>query len=167
VSSTAKIFEGLPRPSGAHHAGGETPARKPRLRYYVAAAVLVVGRRLSRAWWLIGRLLPCHRQPNPCAGARLGPPGPAPAGQTAVRKAARPAPSPAQDGITRRVLPDIPLKPEYGSRYGDGGHQGCGGFIGNVRKARLRPVARLILAGWRWKRPAVAIRSMEGPGLRR
>ena len=35
---------------------------------------------------------------------------PAPAGRTAAPKAARPAPPPAQDAITHRVLPDIPAQ---------------------------------------------------------
>jgi TonB family protein len=70
-------------------------ARKPRLRYYVAAAVLVVGAAI------VGGLV-MHRTaaPAPPAGEPMRP---APA-------SASPVPPPAQDGITRRVLPDIPAQ---------------------------------------------------------
>ena len=86
-------------------------ARKPRLRYYVAAAVLVVGTAI------VGGLV-MHRTAAPAASAgepmrsapASAPPEPAPTGQTAAPKAASPVPVPAQDGITRRVLPDIPAQ---------------------------------------------------------
>jgi TonB family protein len=86
-------------------------ARKPKLRYYVAAAVLVVGAAI------VGGLV-MHRTaaPAPPAGEPMrpapasAPPGPAPTGQTAARKAASPVPPPAQVGIIRRVLPDIPAQ---------------------------------------------------------
>jgi TonB family protein len=86
-------------------------ARKPKLRYYVVAAVLVVGAAI------VGGLV-MHRTaaPAPPAGEPMrpapasAPPGPAPTGQTAARKAASPVPPPAQVGIIRRVLPDIPAQ---------------------------------------------------------
>lgn len=70
-------------------------ARKPRFRYYVAAAVLVVGAAI------VGGLV-IHRTAAPVPSA-AEPVPPAPA-------SAPPVPPPAQDAITRRVLPDIPAQ---------------------------------------------------------
>ncbi len=104
------------------------PVAKPatgklRPRHYVAAVTLVV---VGAA---IVLSLVMHRTagPVPSSGESVrpapasAPPGPAPSGQTAVPEAARSVPSDreakpphdmlaAQDGITRRVLPDIPAK---------------------------------------------------------
>ena len=67
----------------------EPTARKPRLRYYVAAAVLVLGAAIAAG-------VAMHRTAAPAAPDRQAePPHSAPA---------------AQDEITRRVLPDIPAK---------------------------------------------------------
>jgi TonB family protein len=67
----------------------EPKARKPRLRYYVAAAVLVLGTAIAAG-------VAMHRTAAPVApGRQAEPPHSVPV---------------AQDEITRRVLPDIPAK---------------------------------------------------------
>jgi hypothetical protein len=67
----------------------EPTARKPRLRYYVAAAVLVLGAAMAAG-------VAMHRTAAPVAPDRQAePPHRVPV---------------AQDEITRRVLPDIPVK---------------------------------------------------------
>jgi TonB family protein len=88
----------------------EPAARKSRLRYYGAAAVLVVGAVITGSL-VMDRTpaAPVPSAPEPLQPAPAAvPPAPAPTGRTAAPKTARPAPPPAQDGITRRVLPDIP-----------------------------------------------------------
>jgi len=102
------------------------PAEKPRSWYYVAAVTLLI---VGAA--IVGSLV-VHRTaaPVPLADKQVRPapgsvaPGPMPTGQTSAARAALPvAPDrevetprstpPAQDGITRRVLPDIPAKARY------------------------------------------------------
>ena len=108
LRSPERLASALPAPTMPV---AKPAARKPRLRYYLAAAVLVVGAAI-----VVGLVVDRTAAPVPSAAEPVrpapasAPPEPAPAGQTAARKAARPAPSPAQDGITRRVLPDIPAQ---------------------------------------------------------
>ena len=108
LRSPERLASALPAPTTPV---AKPAARKPKLRYYVAAAVIVVGAAI------VGGLM-THRTaaPAPSAGELLrpapasAPPEPAPTSQTAAPKAASPVPVPAQDGITRRVLPDIPAQ---------------------------------------------------------
>jgi len=71
-------------------------ARRPGFRYYVAAAVLVVGAAIAGG-------LAMHRTAAPVPSAARPVP---------LNRSAEPPPVPpaAQDGITRRVLPDIPAQ---------------------------------------------------------
>ena len=101
------------------------PAGKPRPWYYAAAVTLVV---VGAA--IAGLVMRRTAAPVPPAATQVRPapgsvaPGPARTGQTSATKAAPPVGSdreaerprgaaPAQDGITRRVLPDIPAKALY------------------------------------------------------
>jgi TonB family protein len=124
LRSPERLASALPAPTTPV---AKPAARKPRLRYYMAAAVLVVGAAIV-AGLVIDRTAapvpsaaepvrpaPASAPPGPApAGQTAAPkaasPVPAPAGQTAAPKAASPVPAPAQDGITRRVLPDIPAQ---------------------------------------------------------
>ena len=101
----------------------EPATGKLRPRHYVAAGALV----LVGAAIVVSLVMHRTAGPVPSAGESVrpapasAPPGPAPSVQTALPEAARSVPSdraakpphdmPAtQDGITRRVLPDIPAK---------------------------------------------------------
>ncbi len=98
-------------------------AGKPRPRYYVAAATLVVVG-VAIVWGLVMHwtAAPVPSATEPVRAARASaPPAPSPTGRTGAPKAAPPFPPDreaeprpgvpvAQDGITRRVLPDIPAK---------------------------------------------------------
>jgi TonB family protein len=98
-------------------------AGKPRARYYVAVVTLVVVG-VAIVWGLV---MHWTAVPVPSAAERVrpalaaAPHGPSPTGQTGAPKAAPPVPPDreakpphgmpaARDGITRRVLPDIPAK---------------------------------------------------------
>jgi TonB family protein len=129
-------------------------ARKPRLRYYVAAAVLVVGAAI-----VVGLVIDRTAAPAPSAAEPLRP---APA-------AAPPGPAPAQDGITRRVLPDIPAQARN-TVHGTATVviRVAVDSLGNVTEARLEGggspyFGKLALEAARhWQFAPV-----EGPGLRR
>ena len=108
LRSPQRLAPALPAPTTPV---AKPAARKPRLRYYVAAAVLVVGAAIVASLVADRTAAPVPSAGEPMRPAPASaPPEPAPTGQTAARKAARPAPPPAQDGITRRVLPDIPAQ---------------------------------------------------------
>jgi TonB family protein len=97
LRSPERLASALPAPTMPV---AKPAARKPRLRYYLAAAVLVVGAAI-----VVGLVVDRTAAPVPSAAEPVrpapasAPPEPAPAGQTA-----------APDGIIRRVLPDIPAK---------------------------------------------------------
>jgi len=108
LRSPERLASALPAPATPV---AKPAARKPRLRYYLAAAVLVVGAAIIAGLVIDRTAAPVPSAAEPVRPAPASaPPGPAPAVQTTAPKAARPAPVPAQDGITRRVLPDIPAQ---------------------------------------------------------
>jgi TonB family protein len=112
--------QAAPPISASAETGAKPATGKPRLRYYVAAASLVV------VAAVVGGVV-MHRMPGPVPSDEpvrptpaLPPPGPPP-GPTAAPVTIPPVPSgrdavplrgnlTAEDGIKRRVLPDIPAK---------------------------------------------------------